>query len=86
MMIAALLHRPPGLVDAVWRSGGLEAVAVVEMESQFNPRAWRREPRGHTSWGLWQIDDEWHPQHRDDLLLHIVEGARIWREMSGDTV
>jgi hypothetical protein len=75
LLLALLLHRPPALVASVYEAAGLDGVAVVECESQFNPRALRREPRGHTSWGLFQLDDEWHAQHRGDLLLHIVTGA-----------
>src|SRR5271157_766489 len=85
LMLAALLGRDPHSVDAVWQAGGLDAVAVVECESHFNERALRREPRGHTSWGLFQIDDEFHPQYRDDLLLHIVEGVRFLNECKEKT-
>jgi hypothetical protein len=75
LLLSSLLHRPPELVLDVYIAGGLDAVAVVEMESEFNPKALRREPRGHTSYGLFQLDNEWHPQHRDNLTLHIAEGA-----------
>ncbi len=75
LMLALVLGRPPGLVGTIYSVSGLDGVALVECESHFNPRALRREPRGHTSWGLWQLDDEYHPQHRGDLLLHVVEGA-----------
>ncbi len=85
LMLAALLHRSTGLVSTIYVMGGLDAVAVVECESQFNEKCWRREPRGHTSWGLFQIDDEFHPQHRNDLLLHIVEGVTFlaWCKTKG---
>jgi hypothetical protein len=74
IMLATLLGRPTFLIDAVWKAGGLDAVALVECESHFNPRALRHEPRGYTSWGLYQIDNEFHPQWRNDILMHIVEG------------
>ena len=80
LLLAAYLHRPLFLVEKVYSEGGVDAVAVVEMESRFNPRAWRREPRGHSSWGLFQIDNEWHSQYRGDLDAHIAEGVRILRE------
>ena len=86
LLLAMLMKRPPALVDAVFHSGGLECVAVVEMESNFSPRALRREPRGHTSYGLFQINDEWHPQYRYSLSAHIAEGVKIWRDCPGDTV
>ena len=76
LMLALLLHRPPGLVSTVLEMGGIDAVAVVECESQFNPSAWRREPEG-TSWGLFQLYDKFHPQYRDDLLLHIATGVEF---------
>ena len=76
VLLAAVLNRQPLLVKAVYDCGGLDAVALVECESDFDPRAKRKEPRGHTSWGLFQLDDEWHKQHRDNLSLHIWEG--VW--------
>ena len=86
ILLAAYLHRPPALVEAVFRAGGIDAVAVVEMESNFVPTAYRQEPRGHTSYGLFQIDSEWHPQYRHDLTKHIAEGVRIYRECRGATM
>ncbi len=80
LLLAAYLSRPPALVQLVYDRAGVDGVAVVECESQFYPQALRREPRNHTSWGLWQIDDEWHPQYRFDLGKHNEEGARIWEE------
>lgn len=77
ILLAVYLHRPVPLVDAVFHAGGLDAVAVVEMESNFVPWAERREPRGHSSYGLWQLDDEWHPQYRNDLSAHIAYGTRF---------
>jgi len=74
LMLAALLHKPAGLVDAVYQAGGLDAVAVVETESQFNERAWRMEPEG-TSYGLFQLYSKCHEQYRGDVLLHIVAGC-----------
>ena len=78
IMIATLLHRPPGLVDAIYQYAGLDGVTVVEFESQFNPEAHKREALGGTSWGLWQLWSECHDQHRDELLWHIVAGAEFW--------
>ena len=75
LVLSAYLHRPFDYVNRVWQAGGLSAVTVVWCESQFTPTALRREPRNHTSWGLFQIDDEWHPQYRRDLAAHIREGS-----------
>jgi hypothetical protein len=83
LLLAALLHRDPNLVSEVYWMAGLDGVSVVECESQFNPRALRVEPRGHTSFGLWQIDNEWHEQYRGNLLLHIDKGAEILRDCAG---
>jgi hypothetical protein len=80
LLIAMLLHRPPGLVATVYDMAGLSGVVVCEYESQFNERAWRREERGGTSWGLWQLWSVCHPQYRDELLMHIVYGAEFWRK------
>lgn len=79
LLIAMLLHRPVGLVSTVYDMAGLSGVCVVEYESQFNEKAWRREARGGTSWGLWQLWSECHPQYRDDLLMHLVYGAEFWK-------
>jgi hypothetical protein len=88
LLVALLLHRPPELVAEVWWMAGLEGVAVVEYESQFNPRACRREEAGGTSWGLWQLWDHCHKQQRDNLLLHCGTGAMFWKRClhSGGTV
>jgi hypothetical protein len=58
---------------------GLSGVVVCEYESQFNPRAFRVERNDHTSYGLWQLCSEYHPQYRDDLLLHLAYGAEFWK-------
>jgi hypothetical protein len=42
-------------------------------------RAWRREREG-SSYGLFQLYDKYHPQYRDDLLLHIVVGVAFLAE------
>jgi hypothetical protein len=78
-LLALLLHRPVGLVSTIYDVAGIDGVAVVEYESQFCPTAWTRE-KGGTSWGLWQLYSKCHPQHREDLLMHIVEGASFWAE------
>ena len=75
ILLATYLHRPPALVDLVWQAGGLDAVALVEAESHFNPHALRIEPRGHSSWGLFQLDNEWHLQWRGDIAKHVQDGA-----------
>ena len=75
ILCAALLHRPLPLVDLVYGVGGLDAVALVECESQFNPNALRVEPRGHTSYGLFQLDSEWHDQLRGNLQAHVYAGV-----------
>jgi hypothetical protein len=75
LLLSLLLHRPLPLVEHVFAMGGIDAVAVVECESEFNPRALRREPAG-ISRGLFQLYDRYHPQYRIDILLHVVEG--VW--------
>jgi hypothetical protein len=82
-MLALLLHRSPGLVSTVLEMGGIDAVAVVTCESQWNERAWRREPDG-TSWGLFQLYDKFHRQYRDDLLLHIATGCEFLAECESE--
>ena len=77
LLLAAFLHRPVAIVKAVYQQGGIDAVAVVECESNFVPTAIRKEPRGFTSWGLFQEDSEWYPQHRGDLNQHIALGVGI---------
>ena len=87
-LLACFLHLTgpkAELVEKVWLAGGVDAVALVWMESNFNPRAWRREPRGHTSFGLFQIDDEYHPQWRGDLMRHIAEGQLFLDECKART-
>lgn len=74
LLLAILLHRDPALVSAVYTMGGLDAVVVVEHESQFHERAWRKEPEG-TSYGLFQLYDLCHKQWREDVLLHIATGV-----------
>ena len=79
LIIALLLNRPVGLVKTVYDMAGLSGVCVVEYESQFNEHAWCKEARGGTSYGLFQLYDKYHPQYRDDLLLHLVYGAEFWK-------
>jgi hypothetical protein len=80
MLLAFVLHRDPALVYAVYEAGGLDAVAVVECESQFCISAWRREPDGATSYGLFQLDSKYHKQYRDDPMMHIVTGVSFLAE------
>lgn len=77
--LAIYLHAPQGLVATVYDFAGLDGVAVVFMESRFVETARRREPQGE-SWGLFQLYDKFHPQYRDDLLLHIVTGVAFLNE------
>ena len=79
LCIALLFRAPYAHVEAAYMLAGLDGVAVISCESQWNAKAFRHEPRGHTSWGYWQIDDEWHVQYRGDLLLHLAAGAAIWQ-------
>jgi hypothetical protein len=75
LILATLLHRSPSLIEKVYQSAGLDGVSVVWCESRFVKTALREEPRGHTSWGLFQLNNEWHPQYRNNLNLHIAIGA-----------
>ena len=82
LLLAALLGAPPGLVSTVYAMSGLDGVVVVAHESQFHERALRieRDRDGWaigTSWGLFQLFDVHHEQHRDDLLWHIVVGTEF---------
>lgn len=74
LLLALYLHRPVDLVSRVYAAGGVDAVAVVEMESHFNPLTERREPQG-SSWGLFQLYDRYHAQHRGNLAAHIRAGV-----------
>lgn len=86
LWLALYIHHPQTLVEKVWAAGGIDAVALVECESQFNPKALRREPRHHTSWGLFQLDDEFHPQYRGNLGKHIAIGAAFLAECKARTM
>ena len=78
LILAAYLHRPPALVQLVYEAGGTDAVAVVSCENpQWITWAVKREARGHTSYGLFMVDDEWWPQFRFDLGKHIEQGVAI---------
>jgi len=83
ILLALYLHAPVGLVTVIYDTSGLDGVALVWCESRFNPRALRREPRGHTSFGLFQLDDEYHKQYRGNLTAHIAEGERFLEECKG---
>ena len=85
LWLAAYLHASPMLVKSVFDAGGLDAVAVVTCESQWCEHAWRREPEYHTSYGLFQLNDGYHPQYRDDLLMHIVTGLEFLNECKAKT-
>jgi hypothetical protein len=75
IVLGLLLHRSPLLIEEVYRSAGLDGVAVVWCESTFVTNAVRIEPRGHNSYGLFQLNNEWHPQYRDNISLHIATGS-----------
>jgi hypothetical protein len=78
-MLATPMHRPADLIAEVYWMAGLEGVAVVEYESRFNPCACKREVKGGTSWGLWQLWDRYHKQYRSDALLHMGTGSAFWK-------
>lgn len=86
VLLAAFLHQPVRPVALVYAIGRVEYVALVSCE---NPR-WQtdlvvRERRGHTSYGLAMIDDEWHEQYRGDLLRHLYAGWDIYQGTHGTT-
>jgi soluble lytic murein transglycosylase-like protein len=56
------------------------AVAVVEVESQYTVNAYREEWNGSNSFGLFQINSQWHPQYRNNLVAHCDYGARYLAE------
>jgi len=77
-LIAVTLHRPMDMVQRVWESARYYpelAVAVVEVESQFYPRAERKYKDGSSDWGLWQLNSRWHTQYRGDLTKHTWYGS-----------
>jgi hypothetical protein len=53
----------------------LLTVALVEAESEFNPRATGDD--GH-SWGLFQLDDRWHSQERESVFWHGTRSKYVW--------
>ncbi len=80
LWLCVYLHASQYLVEKVYLRGGLDDVAVVTMESQWNPHAFRYERDRHgkiigTSYGLQQLFDRYHPQYRNDLDAHIREGV-----------
>jgi hypothetical protein len=66
-LLAFALGRPAPLVlqvAAAARAASVDpvlAVAIVERESQFNPRARHINFDGSVDRGLWQINSRWHP-------------------------
>ncbi len=81
LWLCIYLHAPQYLVEKVYLRGGLDDVAVVTMESQWNPHAFRyeRDRSGKiigTSYGLQQLFDKCHSQYRNDIDAHIAEGVR----------
>jgi hypothetical protein len=78
-LIALFLGRPLDYMATIYDLGGIDAIAVVEYESQFNPRAFRREIDG-TSYGLFQLYDKYHVQFRNDPLSHIITGVEFLEE------
>ena len=85
MLLAMVLHRPPELVRAVYEAGGVPFVALVSCENpRWDTEAVKIEPRGHTSYGLAMIDDEWWPQYRSDLIPHLAQGWWILHVRFGD--
>jgi len=77
-LIAVTLHRPMELVKRIADASRWDpvlAVAVVEVESQFYPRAERKYKDGSSDYGLWQLNSNWHPQYRGDLAKHTRYGS-----------
>lgn len=65
---------PISRLDKAWLPSGLQNVEIVEVESQFNPKALRIEPHG-TSSGLFQRYDRYHEQYRGETSKHILAGT-----------
>jgi hypothetical protein len=74
VLLAAILHAPYAYVELVYSWGGLDAVCVVNYESQFNPRCRRAEPEGD-SFGLFQLYSKYHKQYRTDIVRHVIAGS-----------
>lgn len=86
LLLAMILpnHPAPDLVRAVYDIGGLEYVALVSCENpKWIPDLVVPEKGGHTSYGLPMVDDQWWEQHRGDLLLNLVQGWHIYRDVYG---
>lgn len=96
-ILAYTLNRDPILVRKVYEAQSfdrLQSVSIVEFESWFNPKAQKAvidKKTGKqigTAWGLWQLVDIWHPQHRGNIDAHIIEGASFlaecWVKSKGD--
>jgi soluble lytic murein transglycosylase-like protein len=81
-LVSAPLPRVELVMEAAERAGvdPSLAVALVAVESRFRVDACRREWDGTTSYGLFQINDGWHPQYRGDLIAHCNYGARYLAE------
>ena len=92
-LLACFLHLTgpkAELVEKVWLAGGVDAVAMVWMESRFDPQAERieRDKQGRmigTSFGLYQLFDKYHPQWRGDLMRHIAGGQLFLDECKART-
>jgi hypothetical protein len=85
LALALSLNAPPSLVDIAFEmaeSGGIsgfDLCVMIDCESQFEEEAIRREKDG-TSYGLGQLYDKYHEQFRGDVILHLVETIRTFRD------
>ena len=70
LWLALYIHHPQTLVEKVWAAGGIDAVALVECESQFNPKALRREPRHQRAGGFFK------------LMTSFTRSQRTWESIS----
>lgn len=83
VLIAAILTRPAGTVDAVYKaalSRGMDPVltcSVVEWESEYKWQAVHRNPDGSRDWHYFQICDRYWNPHHENAEKHIALGVWI---------
>jgi len=85
VLIALALHRPQTLVARVYDAALVDPVlacAVVEYESWYKVDAWHGnyDKSGKlvsTDWGLYQLNNLYHPQYRNDLYAHVRYGGAL---------
>ena len=85
---AVELGRPYDLVHKVWDAALFAAinpvlvVALVEEESRFKPTAFSWHPdRKGSDYGLFQLNSDYHPQHRKNIDDHVLYGTILLKDL-----